>query len=229
MPDTPRMIERAPTGDEDRRWTEFKNMVDKAQRLSTANVLRAAIYDREKQIADKFGFELPDLSAEQKTALQNLADTNKLLKAIYLVERQDLGVRFEPNGDITIMAPSWYTQEQIQSYGLGGFFIPIAIGIVVLAGIIGTLRYVNKTNEALQKKYDLAIDRADAGMCADPDSELCQKWEADKKTFNFNRTKTVIEEITEGAKEIGKTAKAGIGAGLAIGIALALWRVFATK
>lgn len=216
--------ERAPTNAEITKWSAFVKRVDKLQLSAVANVLRSKNLDILTEFCLTWGIAAPKISNSWKSELAStMNDIGRLKRAIYLVEQMELGVRFEPDGEITIMAPPDYTKEQIESYGLGMWFVPIALGIIALGGVIARLIYLEGKEKELSSCQQV-LDETEKDICADPNSEACQAWNERKDRSGYGQNETVIESIGKSLKEFGKIAAKGAGIGIAIALGLAVWK-----
>lgn len=151
--------------------------------------------------------------------IRKSANRNKRL--IDAVNSERLGLRFN-NGDMDIMAPASMTADEVAEYQALGWII-IVSGIVVLAGVVAYITWLQKENEDLKTKFNNLLFASDKTFCRDPNSSVCQKWVDRKARENFEAKKGTIEQLESGIKSVAQTAKKGLGIGIAIAIPLVLW------
>jgi hypothetical protein len=221
--------ERGPTQAEQKKWDDFVTRAEKVKRLTFANVLRAENAKIISAFAARRGLTLPTVSpVDQKRLVAVVAEFARIQRGIQAVERLELCVKFQ-NGEIDIMAPPWYTKEQIASYNLSGWFVPIIIGIAALAGLIGRLYDIEQENTELAAKYDAVLKASEKRICDNPNSAECQEWQKEKEPTGYVKNVGVIDQIAGSISDFGKTAKKGIGIGLAIAVPLLAWSYLRQK
>lgn len=220
------MPDRAPTKSERLRWAKFTDQMDRCGRLIWANSARSMQLAQLLAAGSRFGISLLSMrKADEKKLLDSATEWKRIKKASGLVESYELGLQFFADGEISIVAPSNYTKEQIQALNLSGWFIPIAIGIVVIGGVVGRMLLVESENKRLADAYDTMIKASEARICADPSSSACKSWQVEKDSTDYASRKSLIEEITDGLSEVGATIKGGMGIGLALAVPLIAWMV----
>lgn len=106
------------------------------------------------------------------------------------------------NGDFDILDP---TQT------MGALFIPIAIGLVVLAGCFAALWEIEKGHESIAREYKKLNSATENFLCKDPNSDTCKKW-----------TVVKAEQKIEEKETFGERLSAGISKGLSIGVAVVI-------
>lgn len=212
------MPERAPTYKERKQWDNFLSLTDRVGKKILANSARSLMAKRLQNFAASRNIQIPTISNDTEQKLIETANEWKRLKrAVNLVETYELGLRFR-NGDIDIMAPAHYTQEQIADLNLSGWFVPIAIGIIVIGTVLARMLYLDQESDRLAQKYDTMIKASEKIICADPNSSDCIAWEEEKETSDYNNNKTLIDEITESLGAVGGTIKKGLGWGAVLAI-----------
>lgn len=217
------------TPQQDKKWKSFKrqgrsvNLLVKATYLSVQNALAQQAFAKEHEL------ELSAFSPlHQKT--KSLVKIDRALQNIITdVELELLGLRFT-NGDFDILAPQGITGDALARYqptSLG--WIPLVVGVVVVAGAVGWIAWLRMENETLVDDYNELLEETDNKFCADPNSDICQTWLQRKIEVAYEERESTIDKIAREAAELGKTLKTGAHWGLVIGIPLVLWALFARK
>lgn len=167
-----------------------------------------------QRFADANTIDIRVIPAElEQEYLAVLAEFTKLTNAIRGVEDHTLGVNFR-DGDVDILS----TQNEVS--GLGA--IPLIIlGVVVVAGCIAVAYWATKNALEISQQAARAIKKADSAFCADPDSELCQRWNEEKLSSGYTRNESLAETIKSGVESVGKSLVFGAIALVAISF---LWR-----
>lgn len=215
--------ERAPTGDERSRWSDFVKLADRVMMMTGANGLRLRNYETIARFAESVGIKTVDPTEAKKELNIISADILRIKKAIALVEANELGIQFSVDGEISIVAPTSYTKEQIASYGLGAWpLILIGVGIVLIGGIVARALWMESKNAELESKVDGWTKFVDGELCKDPNDPKCAAWKTEKAK-DYTPTKNTIDRLVEGLAEVGTTAKKGLGWGIAIAIPLLAW------
>lgn len=219
--------ERIPTASEQKKWDAVIVKFDKAKRWMIANYLLKINLGILQEFCASNNLQIPQMSSDNAILFtKRAAEFGKIEKAIQAVERLELGISFQ-NGDINIVAPSWYTKEQIQDYQLGIWPIILAgLAIVLIVGLSAQLIVIDQDFEKCAKDNKKLISEADKALCADPNNPLCKKWKETKKETEFEKTESTFDQIKKGLSEFGKVATKGVGIGLAIAIPLIAWSFF---
>lgn len=221
----PLIPERPPTSAELKKWQDLIERFDRTQRKFILATLLEQNVQTITSWGTQAGYGMPMLPADSKTVLNSIyKELAKIQRAIQAAERLEVGVRFA-NGDIDIVAPAWYTKEQIQDLNLG-WVIPVIIGVALIIGLAArviTLEW--QLDETVQKK-NAQLDAANKIICSDPKDPRCAAWEVEKEKSGFQKTESTIQQIKNGLKTFGKVATTGAGIGLAVGIPLLLWSFF---
>lgn len=211
------MAERAPTSAERAQWQKASDLADRVGRKIYANSARAL----NAEIIRKYGVQymivdLPQLPSNLTQRLQATAiEWKKIRRAMSYVESYDLGVQFQA-GDINILAPASYTKEQIQALNLSGWFIPIAVGAVIFAGIIARLVYLEDENDELEAQLNTTIAASEKRICQNPNSAECKNWKVETEKTDYSKNVSLIDEIKNSLSAVGESAKSGIGWGAMI-------------
>jgi len=209
--------ERAPTKKELQLW-------DRAQTIAKRVNLRSyALKLQWKQIVLTHNFskanelslnepELPDLADRMFEVLHEIESLKNLM---FGVESLEMGVRLSADGeDLDIVEPN--------EKGFG-WVLPAVIGAVIVVGIIVRWAHLEEEVSILSAKYNGVITRSDMALCANPDSDMCHDWEKSKASGDYYHRETLIDEVKNAVSTVGKVAKKGLGAGLALAIPLLLW------
>lgn len=210
--------ERAPTQQELDLWNKAEKVAERV------NLLSHLVKLQWKQITQIHQFsqthkvdlgepDLPDLAERMFVALRDIEQLKELRSG---VNNLILGVRLSSGGnDLDIVEPT----EQ----GFSGWILPAVLGSVVLIGIVARWYQLEFEITEISNKFNGVIKRADKLLCDDPNSDLCQSWEKDKKTGNYYKRTTLIEEVKNAVSTVGQVAKKGGTWGIALAIPLLLW------
>ena len=204
-------VERKPTASELALWDKARikarrvSLLLYACQLQLQNLYQASLFAKEN------GVSIPEFPTELETHFLNLKkEAASILTAQRDVENNVLAVQFN-NGDIDIVDPS-------QQFG--AVWIPIAIGAVVVAGIIARWAYLEKETDKLEKQYNGLLRHTDNELCADPTSATCEKWKEKKKSGGYYKRTTIVEDIKDSIGSAVTTAKTGLGVGVVAIIAI---------
>lgn len=219
--------EREPTASELKKWETIIRQLDRAKRWLVVNYLLKQNFGIIQQFCADNGLTVPSIPSDLVVLLTDrAAKLQTIQKAIQAVERLELGIQFK-NGDIDIVAPTWYTKEQTQDYTLGLWPLILAgLAIVLIVGLSARLITIEDDFYQTSKKLKTQTKKIDDELCKNPNDPLCQKWSAIKKETEYVKTEGTIDQITRGLSEFGKTVKKGAGIGLAIAIPLLAWSWF---
>lgn len=218
-PDTSQIIdvERSPTASEQQLWASAEQSKERVvlsgyrARLLMKQILVAA------KIAEKHNFdlgesELPDLEQRMITALNTI---EQLRRYHCDVNGMQAGVSPHQNGkDLDIVLPNT---------SIGAIWVPIAIGAVLVAGIIARWAYLEREVSEITNKFNGIVSRADISLCSDPNSEMCADWKKTKATGDYYKRQTVIDKIGDTLKSVGRTAQTGFGWGIALAIPILIF------
>lgn len=209
--------ERSPTSAELSLWDQAMRLAKRANLLSYIVKLQwqniKVIHEFAK--ANKIPLGEPDLPdiAERMFVVINRIEYLKDLMC--QVNQLELGISLSTSGkDLDIVKPK---ESSSMSFG---WVIPLIGAALVVAGIIGIWREKNKELEEITQKYNSVIDKADKLLCTDPSSKLCNDWKEEKKTKDYHKRETIIDSVKGALASVGKTAKKGLGWGIAILIPL---------
>jgi len=176
-------------------------------------------------VALKFAAEnrvaLPFSAEVRARQLEDRKYTARLRKLILGVESNRLGLRFQ-GGDIDVMAPSSWNQDQVAEYSQLGWIL-IVSGIVVVGAIVAHSLWLFAREKEIREKYNELLKTADQKFCADPKSPLCAKWLTKKKAENFEPRKSTIQILESGITEIASSTGSALKWGLIIAIPLIAW------
>jgi hypothetical protein len=128
----------------------------------------------------------------------------------------EYGVRVTTDGkDLEILQP-----QESTSFG---WIIPVALGAVVLAGLIARWVYLEKEVTFVHEQYNGILDRSDKKLCADPKSKTCADWKAIQTSGGYEKRQGIIDSALATIKGAAQT---GISWGLAIAVPLAVFLIF---
>jgi len=209
--------ERSPTSQEIALWNKAETMKRRAVlygymvRLQYSNLIRIAKFAKSNDIS----INEPDLPALEVRMLSAL----KAIEALRLdhcdVNGLKLGVSPSANGnDLDIVKPP--------TLSFGAIWIPIAIGVVIVGGIIARWAHLETEVGKISEKYNGVLRRADANLCSDPNSALCKDWEETKLSGGYAKNETLIDSVKNAVTKVGSFAAKGLGAGLLIAIPVLL-------
>jgi len=166
------------------------------------------------KIAKKYGV---DIGADQMAKLEPkmmtfAAETDQLRKDHCEVNGLNYGVRMSTYGDdLDIIEPSG---------DMGAIWIPIAIGVVVIAGIIARWAYLEKTQQEISDKYNGILHLANQRLCSDPNSPECAEWTTAKSSAAYQKNDTLIDSVKTAVSRVGGAVSRGLGAGIMLAIPL---------
>lgn len=208
--------ERAPTDNEMALWDRALTGYQRtrqwiyALKLQYANLMLTHRFARTHSISLEDKEDLAELEQRMIIAVR---EATELGNNMARVEQLELGVRLSPAGnDLDILQPP--EQE------LSGWIIPVAIGAVIVAGIIARWAYLEREIKEISDRYNGVLMRADQALCGDPTSQTCVDWETTKAAGNYTKRETIIDKVKKAARSIGGTVQTGLGAGLALLIPL---------
>lgn len=208
-------FERSPTSRELELWNKAENfrrrvvLLSHAVKLQYNNVIIAAKFAKNRSVNINFS-GLPEIEKRMSIALSEI---EKLRLDQCDVSGMKLGISPASDGnDLNIVRPNDI------SFGLA--WIPIAIGAVVVAGIIARWAYLEKEVIDISEQYNGVLWRADQKLCEDPESPLCADWEATKLKGGYHKNKTLVDSIKSAVGQVGSFASKGLGIGVAIAIPL---------
>lgn len=215
-PATPSTIveaERAPTSDELALWDLAENGRRRAVlyayivRMKHAQIVSAAKH------AKKFGttINLTGMAELEERMNSAILEIDNLRKKQCAVSGLQLGVKVsDSGGDLDIVSPTAMT--------FGAVWIPIAIGAVVVAGIIARWAYLEKEVVEITNSYNGVISKADMALCADPDSSMCKSWKKKKQVGDYHKKQTLIDQVGTAVKKIGGAVATGTQWGILIAL-----------
>lgn len=188
------------------------NMRNKALGLRAKNLIDIV------DIARQGGVDLPRVTEYLQAINTEQELDRKIQLAIGAVMTHDLGIRFRA-GDIDLMAPPGTSDDELAQYqGLG--VVLILTGIVVVASIAWTLAKRHDQVKLIRSKYIPLIRYSESVICADPTSDMCQKYKQKKQSIEFKSREYAAAQSEDGADTIMNTLQTGVKWGIAIAIPL---------
>lgn len=214
LPESPVIqVERAPTSNELALWDKAEKLKRRAVlkaymvRLQFANIITAA------KVAKKHGLNLnePELPDLEQRMIVLCGKIEGLRRDHCDVNGMHLGVSPSVDGkDLDIVRPP--------SMSLGAIWIPIAIGAIVVAGIIARWVQLEIEVQNISDKYSGVLRRADQNLCADPSSKMCKDWKVTKASGGYVKNETLIDSVKSAITKVGSFAGKGVGIGLLLAI-----------
>jgi len=209
--------ERPPTASELALWDKAMKLANRANLLAHAVKLQWLQIKLTHEFAQKKQVplgepDLPDLADRMFAALKEIESLKDLMCRVNQLE---LGIRLSNDGkDLDIVQPK---ETGDLSFG---WVLPAILGAVLVVGIIARWAYLEREVSEITNKYNGVITRSDMVLCKDPNSELCQEWEKSKKAGDYYKRETIIDSVKNAVVSVGKTAKTGLGWGIALLIPL---------
>lgn len=217
------MIERWPTKSELKAWARYRERLDAQGRALLRVSLLSGQAGQAILACGRWGLPVADLpfSELNKAAETVRAEWRRITLAAARVDSFELGLKIE-GGEIAIVAPASMPADQLAALkaGLSGWFIPIAIGVVVVGGLIARAALIDSETARIEAGYRDVLKKADARLCADPKSAACSAWQEEKKAVEFKQRQGLLESLGAGISEIGGAVKGGLGVGLALAVPL---------
>ena len=195
-------------------WEKAENAKNRVVLLSYLVSLQYQQIIVAAQIAKKYGV---DIGADQMAQLEPqmmtfAAETDQLRQDHCEVNGLNYGVRLSSSGDdLDIIAPP---------NDMGALWIPIAIGAVVIAGIIARWIFLEKTQQEISDKYNGILHLANQRLCSDPDSPECKEWTTAKSSAAYQKNDTLIDSVKTAVSKVGGAVSKGLGAGIMLAIPL---------
>ena len=205
------LIQRAPSSDERWRWTRLIEAEDRAtSAIDRAGLLLRNIY-LTWGFAKNTGVTLPafdpGLEAQYFEARNAI---HKITQAVRLVQDKQAGIRPSGSSDLDIVEPQ---------QSLSGLIIPVVVGIIILAGAIGTAIYQSSVATKLGNEYRKILFDTNKIFCKNPNSELCQNWTAYKAKQKYDQNLKVADSLGETLKKGVKAVAGGLATGLLVAVA----------
>ena len=217
IPPIPLMPDRYPTGAERALWEKARRLADAmADRVSILRLLgiNAGIT---WSFAQKHGFGIDKPAELEKRTIDLEEKVNGVIHLIRKVEDHDLAIQYTGD-DINIVDPD-------QNFGFP--FVVVGIGVVVLAGLVGTLLYYKSEYDEIRPKYNNLLVATDRMFCKEDSPETCAEWIRYKEDTGYTKRRTLVERITDG---LGAATRTGAKWGLTIGIPLIIgWLMWTRK
>lgn len=209
--------ERPPTAQELALWSKAEKIAKRVNlRVYMMKLQYHSILQTHKfAIAHQTTINEPALPDLEQRMLAALAESEKLKDAMQGVNRLDLGVRLSDGGnDLDIIEPEQATL---------GWILPAVLGAVVVVGIIYRWATLETEVSEVTAQYNGIMKRSDMALCADPNSQMCADWQADKQAGGYFKRETLIDSVKNAISSVGSGAKTGLGWGLALAIPVLLW------
>jgi hypothetical protein len=205
------VIQRAPSYNEVARWQRLLREHDRAtSAVDRAGLLLHNIY-LTWTFANDAGVSLPAFDPELESQYFEARNTIlDLTKAIRLVQDKQAGIRPSGASDLDIVEPQ---------QSLSGLIIPVIVGIVILAGAIGTAIYQSSVVTKLGNEYRKILFDTNKIFCKNPSSNLCKKWIAYKEQRKYDQTLETADSLGETLKKGVKTVAGGLATGLLVAVA----------
>ena len=210
-------LQETPNGALIRKWSEVQRHADRAGSLVYRAELLFQNVITTYRFANTRGIPLEPIDPElERRFLGVQAEFMRIRDIVRQIEDREMGARWTGSDFDAVSVPA-----------LSGVFIPIAVGIgvVALAGLIARLVYVEKEATDLGAKFNAILKKTDAKFCADPLSPNCIAWKEEKKNSGYVKAKTMAETIQGAVSSIG----GGLGTGLMIAVPLALFAIWRRK
>lgn len=208
MPDTEPMpiskrapISTRPTTEQVRRWGECLALYEQVQDKIFALQLQHETLTAKTLYASQNQFTLNLIGADTTEKRFFLLKENmiRVQQAFEKVRSHEYGLKWR-DGDFDIMSPE---------PSMGALFIPIIVGILILAGCFASLYHMGKNSDELLDDYQKLNQAADSALCKDPSSDLCKGWQIVKEN----------QKIAE-KESFADTLKGGLSKGLTVALAL---------
>jgi hypothetical protein len=206
-------VERSPTLSEINLWNKAEKLRDRCVlwsyllRLQYSNIVKTA-----KFAVNKIEFSEDELPSLENRMKASLVDIENLRRIHCEVNGMNLGVSPNEKNDLDIVQPAPMT--------IGALWVPVAIGSVIIVGIIARWAYLEKEVKEISDKFNGILRRADQSLCSDPKSPMCQSWKTTKANGGYTKNETLIDSIKHSISGIGSSAATGIGFGLAVAVIL---------
>lgn len=211
-------VERPPTSHELALWEQAEQLMRRCVLKGYVARLKHAQINAAIKHGLKYGttISVPEM-AELEPRLSTALDSIEQLRQQHAdVNGLHLGVRLSEGGnDLDIVSP--------QPMAMGAIWIPIAIGAVVIAGIIARWAYLETEVSEITNAYNGVISRADMALCDDPTSEMCTEWKHSKTVGDYKKRETLIDSVQSAISKVGSGAKTGLSWGLALAVPLIIF------
>lgn len=211
-------LQRAPTQNDLARWKRLLSEHDRAtSALDRAALLLSNIYTT-WTFAKAEGVSLPPFNPDLEAQYFDHSNAiHNLTRAIRLVQDKQAGIRLSEANDLDIVEPQ---------QSLSGFIIPVIVGIVILAGAIGTAIYQSSVATKLGNEYRKILFDTNSIFCQNPKSELCQKWTAYKAKQKYETNLKAADSLGETLKKGVKAVAGGLATGLLVAVAAIVFMRF---
>lgn len=182
-----------------------------AVRLQYEQIIIAHKFAADRDVTLKSN-DMPSFEQAMRSALLEI---ESLRMDMCDVEAAKLGVAPSAGGgDLDIIRPT--------APDLGAIWIPIAIGVVVVAGIVARWAFLETEVQRISDHYNGVLRRADQALCKDPSSQMCHDWKDTKQKGAYAKNQSLLDSVKSAVGKVGGGLKTGLGAGLMLAIPLAL-------
>jgi hypothetical protein len=205
------LIQRNTTSNEIARWNRLLLEYDRAtSAVDRAGLLLHNIYIT-WTFAKDFGVSMPEFNPDLEAQYFDTKNAiHDITKAIRLVQDKQAGIRPAGSSDLDIVEPQ---------QSLSGLIIPVIVGIVILAGAIGTAIYQSSVATKLGNEYRKILFDTNKIFCQNPSSDLCKKWTAYKEQRKYDQTLRTADSLGETIKKGVKAVAGGLATGLLVAVA----------
>jgi len=205
------VIQRQTTSNEVSRWKRLLLEHDRAtSAVDRAGLLLHNIYTT-WTFANDASVSLPPFDPDLETQYFEARNTiHDITRAIRLVQDKQAGIRPAGASDLDIVEPQ---------QSLSGLIIPVIVGIVILAGAIGTAIYQSSVATRLGNEYRKILFDTNKIFCQNPNSDLCKNWTAYKEQRRYTQTLKAADSLGETIKKGVKTVAGGLATGLLVAVA----------
>lgn len=218
IPSIPRMPDRYPTGAERSIWEKAKRLAEGLSDRVTILRLQGINAGITWSFAQRQGIDLQKPIELEKRTIDLEEKVNRVIHLIRKVEDHNLAIQYTGD-DIDIVDPG------DQNFGFP--FVVVGIGVVVLAGLVGTLLYYKSEYDEIRPKYNNLLVATDRMFCKDASPETCAEWTRYKEDTGYTKRRTLVERITDG---LGAATRTGAKWGLTIGIPLIIgWLMWSAR
>jgi len=206
IPPLERLPHRLPTSIENDQWKQAQRLIADLSDYVVALKMLGMNSAQTFFFAQSHGINMSKPVELEARVLELEAKIKRVRELMRKVTDRDLALQFV-NGDIDIVD---HNQQ------LSGVVL-IITGVVVLAGLIGTLIYYKKEADDIRPRYHNLLAATDKVFCKQGSPKTCSEWTAYKKESGYTNRRTMADTISD---SIGKPAKTGLQWGIAIAIPL---------
>lgn len=214
-PVSPIKGERGPNDHELALWNKAEKIKQRVVLIGYLAMLQQSQLNITVKYAASKGLDLADneIPELESKLFQTVKTIEVLRKDHDLVNGMQLGVQVsQGGGDLDIVQPP--------ETELGAIWIPIAIGAVVIAGIIARWAFLEKEVQTISDRYNGILHHANQALCSNPDSQMCKDWTKRKQSGDYVQNETLIDSVKNAVSKVGGYAAGGLGAGIMVAIPL---------